>query len=217
MKRSYDFFDEFSVISPGPTAKYYGFTEAEVIRLCEENDMDFTLMKHAYDGYIIGGERSMFNPNSVMKAIRNRPYGSFWQKSASYTYIEPYIHINDETIRPKIEEMLNGGQVAIEVTSFRNDMNQIENADDVFTLLVHLGYLSYDPETYRVMIPNTEVKGEFRNTIAKAGWGWLSKALANSLTLLDKTIQLYAEYIASAFDYNKTESKHEVKLEVIEG
>jgi hypothetical protein len=50
------------------------------------------------------------------------------------------------------------------------------------------------------MIPNTEVSGEFRNTIAKAGWDWLSKALANSLTLLDKTLKLDTEYIANAFD-----------------
>ncbi len=193
-------FREYSIINPGKTAKYYGFTKNEVKELCKENDMNLELMEHAYDGYIIGEEKSMFNPNSVMQAIDNRNYGSYWEKTASYTYIETYIHINDETVRPKIEEMLNGGAVAVEVTSFRNDMRHIENADDVFTLLVHLGYLSYDPETYRVMIPNTEVSGEFRNTIAKAGWDWLSKALANSLTLLDKTLQLDTEYIANAFD-----------------
>ena len=193
-------FDEYSVINPGDTAQYYGFTKEEVKKICLDNKMDLALMEHAYDGYVIGREKSMFNPNSVMKAVRNRNYGSYWEKTASFSFIETYIHINDETIRPKIEEMLNGGTVAIEVTSFRNDMNHIENGDDVFTLLVHLGYLSYDPETYCVMIPNTEVAGEFRNAIAKAGWGWLSKALANSLTLVDKTLKLDADYIANAFD-----------------
>ena len=26
-------------------------------------------MKHAYDGYIIGNQKSMFNPNSIMQLI----------------------------------------------------------------------------------------------------------------------------------------------------
>ncbi|MBQ9213431.1 MAG: AAA family ATPase [Bacteroidales bacterium] len=65
-------FVEYSIIDPGNTAKYYGFTEQEVQKLCEENNMDFDLMKHAYDGYIIGDEKSMFNPFSVMQSILKR-------------------------------------------------------------------------------------------------------------------------------------------------
>ena len=65
-------FREYSIILPGKTSKYYGFTEQEVKKLCEENDMDFELMKHAYDGYIVGDQKSMFNPNSVMQAIEFR-------------------------------------------------------------------------------------------------------------------------------------------------
>ena len=193
-------FREFSVVNPGPTAKYYGFTQDEVKALCEESGMDLERMKHAYDGYIIGDEKSMFNPNSVMQAVYNRNYNSYWAKSASYTYIENYIHIDEENVKPKIEELLNGDSVTIEVTSFRNDMHHIENYDDVFTLLTHLGYLSYNPENYGVTIPNMEVAGEFRNTIAKSGWGWISKALANSLTLVEKTISLDKEFVAKAFD-----------------
>ncbi|MCR4560796.1 MAG: AAA family ATPase, partial [Bacteroidales bacterium] len=36
-------FGEYSVIDPGQTAKYYGFTESEVIILCEQHNMDFNL------------------------------------------------------------------------------------------------------------------------------------------------------------------------------
>ncbi|MBQ4407193.1 MAG: PD-(D/E)XK nuclease domain-containing protein, partial [Bacteroidales bacterium] len=155
---------------------------------------------HAYDGYIVGDERSMFNPNSVMLSIYNRNYNSYWAKSASYTFIEPYIHIDENNVKPKIEKLLNGEEITIEVTSFRNDFRHIESYDDVFTLLVHLGYLSYNPETNGVMIPNTEVAGEFRITLSKTGWGWISKAMANSLTLVEKTISLDSQYVASSFD-----------------
>ena len=193
-------FREQSVINPGPTAKYYGFTKEEVKTLCEKYNMDLEQMEHAYDGYIVGDETSMFNPNSVMLSIYNRNYNSYWAKSASYTFIEPYIHIDENNVKPKIEKLLNGEEITIEVTSFRNDFRHIESYDDVFTLLVHLGYLSYNPETNGVMIPNTEVAGEFRITLSKTGWGWISKAMANSLTLVEKTISLDSQYVASSFD-----------------
>ena len=205
-------FREYSVINAGKTAKYYGFTKEEVKNLCEEYDMDLAQMEHAYDGYIIGDQKSMFNPNSVMQAIDNRNYNSYWSKTASYTFIEPYIHIDEETVKPKIEELLNGGVVTIETTSFRNDMRHIENFDDVFTLLVHLGYLSYNPETNGVMIPNTEIAGEFRITIAQSGWGWISRAMANSLTLVEKTICLDSQYIAKSFDDCRPEASSFINI-----
>ena len=66
-------FVEYSIVNPGITDKYYGFTEDEVKKLCAENDMDFELMKHAYDGYIIGREKSMFNEDGIFYGYRNLP------------------------------------------------------------------------------------------------------------------------------------------------
>ena len=193
-------FREYSIVHPGKTSKYYGFTEQEVKKLCEENDMDFELMKHAYDGYIIGDQKSMFNPNSVMQAIDFRTYDSFWSKTASFMAIETYLHTDVDNVRTKIIEMMSGGTEVIEPASFRNDMKNIDTSDDVMTLLVHLGYLSYEPETQRVRIPNTEVAIEFKNAVSVAGWGELSKSVGASLRLLEDTITLKKDKIARAFD-----------------
>jgi hypothetical protein len=193
-------FEEFSVVDPGVTAKYYGFTRAEVEELCKEHDMDIEQMRHAYDGYIIGNERSMFNPNSVMMSISKRNYNSFWTRTASFATIEQYIKIDADNVREKIVRMLNGESVVVEVTSFRNDMKNVENSDDVLTLLVHLGYLSYDPDTQKVRIPDSEVAGEFRLAIGSAGWGEVSQAIKDSLKLLDKTVEGDNEYVSKAFD-----------------
>ena len=193
-------FEEFSVVDPGVTAKYYGFTRAEVEKLCKEHDMDIEQMRHAYDGYIIGDEKSMFNPNSVMMSISKRNYNSFWTRTASFTTIERYIKIDADSVREKIVRMLNGESVVVEVTSFRNDMKNVENSDDVLTLLVHLGYLSYDPDTQKVRIPDSEVAGEFRLAIGSAGWGEVSQAIKDSLKLLDKTVEGDNEYVSKAFD-----------------
>ncbi|MBR4265631.1 MAG: AAA family ATPase [Bacteroidales bacterium] len=193
-------FVEYSVVDPGNTAKYYGFTEQEVAALCKENDMDFELMKHAYDGYIIGSEKSIFNPFSVMQSILKRSYNSFWTKTASFMAIETYLHIDADNVRSKIIEMMNGESIAVRVSSFRNDMKNINSCDDVLILLVHLGYLSYDSETQSVTIPNTEVSEEFENAVSVAGWGELSKAVNSSLSLLNDTINLKKDKIARAFD-----------------
>ena len=204
-------FDEFSVIRPVKTAKYYGFTPDEVRDICKKHGLNFELMKHAYDGYIIGSEKSIFNPYSVMLAAEDGEYNSHWSKSASYTTIEHYIEIDHDTVQQKIISMLNGENVTIEVTSFRNDMKNIDNSDDVLTLLTHLGYLSYDPETLTVKIPNIEIVGEFRLSIGRAGWGEVSAALTDSLTLINKTIDMDADYIAEAFDKYRFESSSIIK------
>ncbi len=193
-------FVEFSIIDPGNTAQYYGFTEQEVKKLCEENNMNFDLMKHAYDGYIIGDQMSMFNPNSVMMSILKRNYNSFWSKTASFTTIERYLNTDADRVRTKIINMMNGGEEFVRVSSFRNDMKNIQTSDDVLTLLAHLGYLSYNPETQKVMIPNTEVAEEFENAVREAGWNELSKAVDFSRQLLDDTINLRKDKVARAFD-----------------
>ncbi|MBQ9565733.1 MAG: AAA family ATPase [Synergistaceae bacterium] len=67
-------FEEYTIIKPRQFSEFVGFTEKEVKCLCEENRVDFTTMKHWYDGYTTGSVRSIYNPNSVMKAIRYRDF-----------------------------------------------------------------------------------------------------------------------------------------------
>ena len=193
-------FREYSVVTPGKTDRYYGFTPDEVKAICEKNDLDFELMKHSYDGYIIGNEQSMFNPTSVMLCLTYRNYQSHWGRSASYATIERYIKIDTDNVRSKIIKMLEGESVKINVSSFRNDMKHIIDSDDVLTLMVHLGYLSYDPVFSRVRIPNIEVAEEFKNALKRCGWGGVSMALAKSDDLLDATITGDKKFIAEAFD-----------------
>lgn len=49
-----------------------------------------------------------------------------------------------------------------------------------FTLLIHLGYLSYDSENKEVYIPNKEVAVSFINSIEASHWQETTKALLNS-------------------------------------
>jgi hypothetical protein len=114
--------------------------------------------------------------------------------------IESYLNIDADQVRTKIISMMNGEEEFVRVSSFRNDMKNIETSDDVLTLLAHLGYLSYNPENQAVSIPNTEVADEFENAVRFAGWNELSKAVGQSRQLLEDTINLKKDKVARAFD-----------------
>jgi len=54
------------------------------------------------------------------------------------------------------------------IWTFSNDMVTFGNADDVLTLLIHLGYLGYDFNTKEVFIPNEEILHEYHTSIPQA-------------------------------------------------
>ncbi len=62
-------FTEYSMVNPGRLAGYFGFTRPEVQQLCKKYNMDFGDFEKWYDGYRLGKETSIFNPNSVIQAI----------------------------------------------------------------------------------------------------------------------------------------------------
>ena len=54
--------------------------------------------------------------------------------------------------------MLSGAQTPVYVSGFQNDMVSFEDKDDVLTLLIHLGYLSYNQKKQTAFIPNEEIR-----------------------------------------------------------
>ncbi|MDO4337602.1 MAG: AAA family ATPase [Eubacteriales bacterium] len=154
-------FREYTMLSPGKLAKYMGFTETEVIELCQKNGVEFSQMKHWYDGYSFRYLKSVYNPNSVIEAIKREEFGSYWTRTETYESLKIYIDLNMDGLKEDIIQMLGGAHIKIKVGSFQNDMTTIKVKDDVLTLLVHLGYLAYDSEEEAVFIPNEEINQEF--------------------------------------------------------
>lgn len=163
-------FTEYSMIDPRRMAGYFGFTKDEVKVLADKHGMDFDELVKWYDGYHIGAESSMFNPNSVIQAIDADWCSSYWGKTATYETIVPYIKMNFEGLKDDIINMLSGGQVKVNTTKFSNDLSIVESKDDALTVLIHLGYLSYERHTATCRVPNMEVMKELENAVEKAGW-----------------------------------------------
>ena len=193
-------FREYSMIDPKGLARYFGFTREEVCSLCEKHGMEFEDMVKWYDGYSIGSEPSMFNPNSVMEAIAAKYYGSFWASTGSFDAVARYIQMDFDGLQSDIVTMLGGGSCSVNTTSFQNDPAIINNKSDVFTLLIHLGYLAYNRDERRCFVPNMEVAGELRNAIEANNWTNVMDTLNASEDLLEHLLLGEAEKVATAID-----------------
>ena len=192
-------FEEYSMVEPGDLATYLGFTKEEVKVLCIDYNRDFEEMEKWYDGYIIGDAKSMFNPNSVMTSLRRKKCGSYWASTGAYDKVATYIEMNYEGLKDDIISMLAGGSCSVKVKKFSNDMHNIKCKDDVLTVLIHLGYLAYNPETRKCFIPNFEVKQELENAVEDSSWR-VAEVISKSSDLLDATIDGDSNYVAQAID-----------------
>ncbi|QNM14244.1 AAA family ATPase [Absiella sp. AM09-50] len=195
-------FKEISMINPTPMEKFMGFTKEEVKKLCEEYQIDFDEMKAWYDGYHLNKEVSILSPRSVVFSLMDRKFKNYWASTETYESLKVYIDMNFDGLRDDIIKLLARKRVIINPSKFQNDMTTFQSKDDVFTLLVHLGYLGYDEETSEVYIPNNEVVESFVNSIEDSNWGPVSESLRNSMNLIQATYacdgEQVAEYIEKA-------------------
>lgn len=193
-------FREYTMLTPRKLARYVGFTEEEVQMLCQKYDMDFSEMKHWYDGYSFYRMKSVYNPNSVVEAIKNDEFGSYWARTETYESLKVYIDLNLDGLKEAIIQMLGGSAVKIDVETFQNDMSSIKRQDDVLTLLVHLGYLAYDSAKKTAFIPNEEVRLEFVRAVTAGKHKELAKLIQNSDHLLEQTLNRDEERVAATIE-----------------
>ena len=135
-------FKEYTFLNAGKFSEYVGFTADEVRNLCEQYDVDYEECRHWYDGYELNGFE-IYNPESVVRLKYN------------------YKGIKDDVVR-----MLAGESIDVNITSFMNTMDSFITKDDVYTYLLHLGYLAYNREDGTCRIPNREVRQEWFNAVA---------------------------------------------------
>lgn len=181
-------FLEYSMVQSGPFSGFLGFTEEEVRELCDMHGADFGQMKYWYDGYRFPGVGEMYNPSSVMKAIRFGQFGSYWAQTETYEALRVYIDLDMDGVQQAVLDLLAGKVVPIDAFAFQNDMTSMACRDDVLTLLVHLGYLAYDIEAATVRIPNEEIRQEFARTVRRSHHAAIAAMVKKSDALLAATI-----------------------------
>ena len=196
-------FTEISMTNAEGYAEFTGFTEADVETLCKQYHMSFDETKRWYDGYNLRGV-SIYNPRSVVMSMTSHTFDNYWTSTETYEALK--IYIQSEDMRDTINKLISGEEIAIDTTTFVNDMVTFNSKDDVLTLLIHLGYLTYDFDTKRVSIPNYEITEQFISTVRIIGWSEISDSLMRSDELLKSTIACDGEKVAELIEQAHTEN-----------
>ncbi len=189
-------FQEYTMVEPSEYAEYVGFTGNEVRELCEEYHADYEKMKLWYDGYHLEGVGSVYNPNSVMKAVQRKKFRSYWTQTSAVESLMGYIGRDEEGLGKTIAELLGGTAVQVDPNGFANDLVTFKDKDDVLTLLIHLGYLAYDEEDGTAVIPNEEIRLEFSKAIRTVKNSETLRRVQESDQLIWDTVHQNADAVA---------------------
>ncbi|WP_044976633.1 AAA family ATPase [Ruminococcus sp. HUN007] len=180
-------YHEFSINDAAPYSEFMGFTEKETQALCEKYELSYDEMKDWYNGYLVD-ETPIYNPQSVVLACSRKIFSNYWTKTETFEALKVFIELDMDGLRQSVIRMISGEKVRVETETFQNDMTSFRSADDVMTLLIHLGYLTYDRSTGEAWIPNREVRQEFINCIKDKGWEEVMYSIRKSDDLLKATL-----------------------------
>jgi hypothetical protein len=108
--------------------------------------------------------------------------------------------MNIAGVKDDVVRMLAGDNIPIMVDTFQNDLFSFTTKDQLYTLLIHLGYLNYNKDEQTVNIPNREVAEVFKLSVLDAGMGEVARSIADSQRLLKAVWAGNAEAVAIAVD-----------------
>ena len=183
-------FKEYTMTDAYQLSEFVGFTAEETQSLCKEHGMDYDECRRWYDGYDLYSVKEVFSPCSVVNAMVGRKFKSYWTQTGSYEALRNYILLNFDGTKDAVVKMMGGEKVDVRVTGYLNTMTDFKDKDDVFTYLIHLGYLAYDQQTEQCYIPNNEVREQWVLSIKNSpDYKPIVEMVNNSKLLVEATIE----------------------------
>ena len=216
-------FDEYNMLTPGDYAAYFGFTENEVANIVKSPNCKISRqkLKEWYEGYKIRGV-DIYNPNSVCKAVSRNECISYWSGTSSNEEFVRLINMDFDGIKEDIINLIEGDEVTFSCANFQNDMVTLKDKNDVFSLLVCLGYLgcSETKNQYRKVayVPNAEIRAVLMDIVREQNWYGRMETIKRSENLLKAVKELDGSTVATIIqdihnspavallDYNDEES-----------
>ncbi len=158
-----------------PYDRYFGFTPREVEKILADANMSehWDIVEQWYDGYQFGDTR-IYNPWSVLNYIAEggREPKPYWRNTSEDVLLHQRLEQAQLGLHSDLETLLEGKPIEREVRdsiTFR-ELGQMK--EDVWSLLVHTGYLNAEAlnatefgHYCRLRLPNYEVGGAFAGFI----------------------------------------------------
>ena len=162
-----------------------GFTADETKKFLDKFDLSKCsgLVKENYDGYRFY-DQEIFCPwdvcNFISDALEHKNEGTtedikalnYWigSENTSTAAIKSYVGFLSENDNQKLQDLSDGKDITITVNDSMNyDSLSLHKANDMWSLLLHTGYLTavqnMNNGDYKVKIPNLEIKKCFDDSI----------------------------------------------------
>lgn len=188
-------FDEFTFLKDRTFDEYFGFTEKEVIELCNKNkDISFKELESWYNGYLTAKGTKVYNPRSVVKALQNTYCESYWTNTGAMDEVAEYLKYNVLEIRDDVIDMVSGGEIDITIDEeFRAGQGAPRTKEEIYSAMIVLGFLSYYDGYLK--IPNRELMKEFEKALKDESFGYVAKIIENSRAMLKATISEDTEIV----------------------
>jgi hypothetical protein len=198
-------------------ATAFGFTEEEVFAGMEEYGLtEKDEMKRWYDGFTFGDVSDIYNPWSVINALREREYKPYWVNTSSNALLNRIMKQGNADLKMQMEELLRGGSIACDVDE-EIVYNRLDTGTDaVWSLMLATGYLKvekvervgkFNKQRYTLRILNLEVE-EMLNDMVK-GWfdedkanynGFIQALLLDDVRMMNKCMNKFSLNMFSYFD-----------------
>lgn len=159
-------FSEYSMATMELFSDYFGFTEDEVDSLfmkyketCPNPKITREGLRIWYDGYHTAADINMYNPQSVVFALKNNQLSNYWTKSGPYDEIFYYIRNNILDIQDDLALMISGESVPAQIQEYAATVMELKTKDEIYSAMVVYGLLTYKDGC--VSIPNRELMNNF--------------------------------------------------------
>ena len=183
----------------------FGFTQEEINVMLECYDLTdkSSDIAHWYDGYKFN-DVDIYNPWSVLNYLSEAVEKSsalckpYWSNTSSNEIVKRLIEESNDRTKNAIEELINGTPVKAQIYEDITYGTIDVNSEYIWSFLLFTGYLKVtayetigDETYYEMVIPNTEVKSIYKNTIR----AWFEKKInADSRTdILEAILKADAE------------------------
>lgn len=192
-------FAQYSFINDPKFDTFFGFTEDEVLNLCQKYPKPaYETIKYWYDGYYTSTGKPLFNPRSVTQALADGICGNYWTETGPMNEIEECIRHNVDAVRDDIVELTAGNPVRIKLNGYSASDQRLTERNEILSAMVVYGFLSYYNQTVR--IPNHELMEKFNQVLRKKTMGIVADIVDRSREIFEATVRGDADRVAAILE-----------------
>ena len=200
-------FDEYDMACKEKYSEYFGFLDEEVDQLYDiykkitKNPKILrSELKEWYDGYRAAAGDYLYNPRSVVCALRDNQLANYWTSSGTYDSIFNYIKGNIADVRNDLVLMVAGERVSAKMQQYAATANALHTKDQIYSAMVVYGLLTY--ENGKVFIPNKELMDKFDELLlSNQQLGYVYRLARESQRMLQATIHGDTDTMEEILEY----------------